>query len=178
MSLRHNSICDGSSHCWPLNIQISFSSKRARTVYGATRPMGSNTEDTKLRTDRCVTESVSSRLTPLLTTNVSVTWSHLRPRTCDAVSGFFAAVVNSLLLFALVIGGFSFKDKLGTLLINFIRLNPPNLSSSTKLRLTLKRFLDFLQTQGSHPSKSCLARRERLRGNDLGGRRLFGEEHS
>ena len=41
--------------------------------------MGSNTEDTKLRTDRCVTESLRSRLTPLLTTNVSVTWSHLRP---------------------------------------------------------------------------------------------------
>ena len=116
MNLRHNSIGSGSSHCWPLKLQISFSSKRARTVYGATRPMGSNTEDTKLRTDRCVTESLSSRLTPLLTTNVSVTWFHLRPRTCDPVSGLIAAVIISLLLLALVLGRFSFEDKLGTLL--------------------------------------------------------------
>ena len=93
--------------------------------------MGSNTEETKLRTVRCVTESLSSRLTPLLTTNVSVTWSHLRPILCDAVSGLIAAVIISLRLLALVLGGFSFEDKLGTLLINFVRLNPPNLSSST-----------------------------------------------
>ena len=112
VNLRHNPFGSGSSHYWPLNLQISFSSKRARTVYGVTRPMGSNTEDTKLRTARCVTESLSSRLTPLLTTNVSVT-------------------------------GFSFKDKLGTLLLNFVRLNPPNLSSSTKLRLNVKAVSGF-----------------------------------
>ena len=76
--------------------------------------MGSNTEDPKLRTDHCVTESLSSRLTPLLTINVSVTWSHLRPRTCDAVSGLIASVRISLLLFVLVLGGFSFKEKLDT----------------------------------------------------------------
>ena len=44
--------------------------------------------------------------------------------------------------------------------------------------LALKLLLGFLQTQGSHPCKSCLARRKRFRGNDLGCRRLFGEEHS
>ena len=126
MNLRHNSFGSESSHCWPLNLQISFSSKRAHTVYGATRTMGSNSEDTKLRTDRCVTESLSSRLTPLPTTNVSVTWSHLRPRTCNAASGLIAALIIFLLLLALALRGFSFKDKLGTLLINFVRLNPPN----------------------------------------------------
>ena len=67
VNLGHNPFGRGSSHYWPLNHQISFSSKRARTVYGATRPMGLNTEDTKLRTDRCVTKN------PLITTNVSVT---------------------------------------------------------------------------------------------------------
>ena len=62
--------------------------------------MGSNAKDAKLRTDRC--ESLSLRLTPLLTTNVSVTGFHLRPRTCDAFSGLIAAV--RMLLLALVLG--------------------------------------------------------------------------
>ena len=73
VNLGHNSFGSGSFHCWPLNHQISFSSKRGHTVYGATRPMVSITEDTKLRTDRCVAESLSSQLNPLLTTNVSET---------------------------------------------------------------------------------------------------------
>ena len=144
VNLRHNSFGSGSCHCWPLNLQIFFSNKRrARIVYGVTRPMGSNTEDTKLRTDRCVTELLSSRLTPLLTTNVSVIWSHLRLRTCGAVSGLIAAIIISLLLLALVLGGFSFKEKLGTLLINFVRLNPPILSISTKLRVNVKAVSGF-----------------------------------
>ena len=112
MNLRHNSFGSGSSHCWSLNLQISFKCKRARTVYGAARPMGSSMEETKLTTDRCVTESLSSRLFPLITTNVSVTWSYSRPRTCNAVSGLIAAVRNSLVLLALVLEGFSFRDKL------------------------------------------------------------------
>ena len=111
MNLRHNSIGSGSSHCLPLNLQISFSSKRARTIYGLTRPMGSNTEDTKLRTDRCVIESLSLRLNPLLTTKVSMTWSHLRSRSCDAVSGLIAAVIISLLLLALVLGDLISRTK-------------------------------------------------------------------
>ena len=92
----------------------------------------------KLRTDRCVTESLSPRLTPLLTTNLSMTWSQLRPRTCNAASELIAAVRISLLLLALVLGGFSFMDKLGTFLKKFVRLNPLNFSSSTKLRLNVK----------------------------------------
>ena len=92
----------------------------------------------KLSSDRCVTESLTSQLTPPLKTNVSVTWSHLRPRTCDAVSGLIAVVKISLLSLALVLEGFSFKDKLGTLLIIFNRLNPPNLSNSTELRFNNK----------------------------------------
>ena len=79
MNLRYNSFGSESCHCWPLNRHIFFSSKRARTVYGTTRPMGSNTENTNLRTDGCVTESLSSRLTTLLTSNVMMKWFYLRP---------------------------------------------------------------------------------------------------
>ena len=55
-------------------------------MYGATNPTGSNTEKTKRKTVRWVIALSRGRSTPLLTTNVSFTWSYLRPKTCDDCS--------------------------------------------------------------------------------------------
>ena len=80
--------------------------------------------------------------TPLLTTNVFFTWSHLRPKTChdcsaplhislmgeDEVSqssGFISEVISSALLTKLV------------------KINPPNFSKETKLRLILIAWVKF-----------------------------------
>ena len=55
-------------------------------MYGATNPTGSNTEKTKLKTVRWVIALSRGRSSPLLITNVSFTWSYLRPKTCDDCS--------------------------------------------------------------------------------------------
>ena len=59
---------------------MSFNRRRAATVYGATRPMGSYTADTKLRTIRCVIGRFRSSVVLLLTTKVSRLWFHFKPK--------------------------------------------------------------------------------------------------
>ena len=63
--------------------QISFSNNRAPTINGATRPMGSNTLDTRLSTKPCFDNIVTVLEVPRLTTRVSLLWSHFNPSTCE-----------------------------------------------------------------------------------------------
>ena len=63
----HHVVRRALSHVCPILCQMLFSSKRATMVTGATRPMGSNTEDTRLRTSRYVsTGNCAGKLVPRL----------------------------------------------------------------------------------------------------------------
>ena len=71
-----------SSQSCPRTRQMSFSNNRAPTVNSATRPIGSNTSDTRLSTKLYVKELVTVLEVLQLTTRVSLLWSHFNPSTC------------------------------------------------------------------------------------------------
>ena len=110
-----------SYQCCPLTRQMSFSNNRAPTVNGATRPMGSNTLDTRFKTKRCVKDLATVLEVPRLTTRVSLLWSHFNPSTCE----------DSYLNEANTFGSVDWGDpsirsaRFGTLLTNLVSLNPP-----------------------------------------------------
>ena len=92
--------------------------------YGDIRHMGSNMEDTELRTDRCVTEPLSSRVNssahrqsigdvvPFETENMR----------CDFRIN--RSEKNSLLLLALVLGGFCFQKQIWNVANKFCMIKP------------------------------------------------------
>ena len=125
---------NSSSKHWPLIFQISLSKRRALTVHGATNPAGSNTEGTKLKMVRWVIALSRGRSTPLLRANVSFTWSHLRPKTCDDCS---APLLISLMGENEVSqsSGFIAEVISSALPTNLVKLNPPNLSNKTVRRI-------------------------------------------
>ena len=66
------SFFNSSSQCCPLTRQMSFGNNRAPTINGATRPMGSNTLDNRLKTKRYVKDLFTVLEVPRLTTRVSL----------------------------------------------------------------------------------------------------------
>ena len=64
----------------PLNFRKPLSKRRALTVYRATGPTGSNTEETKLKMVRWVIALSTGQSTHLLTTNLSFIGSHTKPK--------------------------------------------------------------------------------------------------
>ena len=68
--------------CWPDMRFIPFNRRHARTLYGATRPMGLKTEQTNLRIVCCVIEFLASRLNPRLISEVLTSWLHFTAKTC------------------------------------------------------------------------------------------------
>ena len=110
-----------SSHCCPVTRQMSFKSSRISTVNGATRPMGSKTFETRLRTKRCVRDLLIAQIEPLLTTKISLVWSHFSRSTCDESSWH-----DTITLGSVVWGETSIRSaRFVTLLTNFVSLNPP-----------------------------------------------------
>ena len=110
-----------SSHFWPLSLHMFLSRSRAFTVYGATRPIGSSTAETRLRTILWVTVRFVSGVVPRLTTSVSEAWFYLRPSTSDDSS----VVSNGLpsLVWLSEFGSICCR-MLESLDMNFVSLNP------------------------------------------------------
>ena len=111
------------SNCYPLRRQMSSNKRRAVTVYGATRPMGSYTADTKQRTTRCITSRFKSAVFPLLTTKVSGLWFHFKPNTSEVSSfvteSFSVESVGSWCF------GSTLLTKVSTLLTILVSWKPP-----------------------------------------------------
>ena len=110
-----------SSHCCPVTRQMSFKSSCAPAVNGATRPKGSKTFEKRLRTKLCVSDFVIAQLLSLLTTKMSLVWSHFCPSTWDESSWHKTITLGSVDW-----GEPSIRSaRFGSLLTNFVSLNPP-----------------------------------------------------
>ena len=118
-----------SSQPWPCKRQTSFRRSQAVTVKGATKPMGSTTLATKLKTNFCVTALLLSQEVLRLTTKVSLFWFNFVPKTWEDYSSNDAPLT---LRTGSTDWSSSPSSKPGTLLMNLVYLKPPLLSNLTK----------------------------------------------
>ena len=146
--------CSSSQWC-PLTRRMSFSNNRAPTLKRATRPMGSNTLNTRLSTKRCVKIFFSLLEIPRITTSVSVLRSHFTTSTCE----------NSSLNDAITFGSANCCDpsislaRFDKLLTNSVSLNSPKCRRWTSC-------FDLLRALNNCPCRRFLGRLWLLPGTD------------